>query len=926
MACFSGDVFELKGGGLGAKELPFRLKAENVRCIFSQRSADSNSFTIWDSEGSAVLGELIAPSPSAELHRASRSVLWVADKTLYSLMFRTNYEFELFDRTIGSLQRLLDIKMLKASIESDEAYAPTSTSRGTKRARVAITPKASTNVAGAAMSSLQGALLPKKKKATEPKRVLNTGIYNCHSCHYGREEGVHCPNQLMGHSWCNRCLATRFNANFEDMQAGRIHWQCPVCAFVCPCPKCGRERAKRQMTELPTKKQCALCLQLEPKAVEKDERFRPHPFVVKSADGAPLHVCEPCYGVVLGRRQAAYGTGEDASGLCALCAEGGDDLIRCGAGSSSTGNTGSTSNACVSAYCGACLDKLLTKEQLAKAKGGVRWECSNCSGMRCTISTTSSMTSSTTSSASSTPRAKDGWVVEGAASSSASNGPKKVCKKQPRSDKGASPRGEKQQSTKPVTSLPVPKFQCRLCFKGFKSDNALKYHTKNRVCVKSGAAVVKEQPEGAAAAAAAAVPPAVADRDICKYMAAYIRSTRKREESAGVWDPLTEDACFCCKDGGELIECDWNREESETEGRTRMCPKVYHEDCLGFKVPEDETIKWCCPRHYCMQCGLQNPPYACRYCPMSFCIDHKPGDAELVGPATPDVPGVTFVVCSRCSDMQQQASERGLLTGSGKKGISAVEDIFGAPQAEPPLQAQPHRAQATCAASALNGATVVAKRSSPSWSGVKNSSTNSPPSRGNGGVVREGRWDGEEHQLFEEGIKIFGKDWQRVAEHIETRTAAQCRTHFQKWENHGGNMTTVQVVTPRAGGVWRAGKGRGKGKCGKGGSGKGGGGSMPVSKGKGNGGKGKGNGGIKHASRPTPQKEPRKSFHSNSPRDSPRSKLPRSSLPQSNFARDSPRDSPCGKPRKKVAQGGTEEQAIAEALRHGRLQVPSFNK
>jgi hypothetical protein len=53
--------------------------------------------------------------------------------------------------------------------------------------------------------------------------------------------------------------------------------------------------------------------------------------------------------------------------------------------------------------------------------------------------------------------------------------------------------------------------------------------------------------------------------------------------------------------------------------------------------------------------------------------------------------------------------------------------------------------------------------------------------------IKEGRWDGEEHQLFEEGVKIFGKDWQRVAEHIETRTAVQCRTHFHVRSFKGDN-------------------------------------------------------------------------------------------------------------------------------------------
>jgi hypothetical protein len=46
-----------------------------------------------------------------------------------------------------------------------------------------------------------------------------------------------------------------------------------------------------------------------------------------------------------------------------------------------------------------------------------------------------------------------------------------------------------------------------------------------------------------------------------------------------------------------------------------------------------------------------------------------------------------------------------------------------------------------------------------------------------------GVWDHEEHSCsLEERFKILNKDWQLVAEHVKTRTATQCRTHFQKWE------------------------------------------------------------------------------------------------------------------------------------------------
>lgn len=44
-----------------------------------------------------------------------------------------------------------------------------------------------------------------------------------------------------------------------------------------------------------------------------------------------------------------------------------------------------------------------------------------------------------------------------------------------------------------------------------------------------------------------------------------------------------------------------------------------------------------------------------------------------------------------------------------------------------------------------------------------------------------GRWTHEEHQAFLEGLKIFGREWKKVADRIPTRTSAQIRSHAQKY-------------------------------------------------------------------------------------------------------------------------------------------------
>lgn len=43
-----------------------------------------------------------------------------------------------------------------------------------------------------------------------------------------------------------------------------------------------------------------------------------------------------------------------------------------------------------------------------------------------------------------------------------------------------------------------------------------------------------------------------------------------------------------------------------------------------------------------------------------------------------------------------------------------------------------------------------------------------------------GRWTQEEHRLFLEGIKAYGKDWKKMQPLIKTRSLVQIRTHAQK--------------------------------------------------------------------------------------------------------------------------------------------------
>ncbi|EQC39667.1 hypothetical protein SDRG_03096 [Saprolegnia diclina VS20] len=55
------------------------------------------------------------------------------------------------------------------------------------------------------------------------------------------------------------------------------------------------------------------------------------------------------------------------------------------------------------------------------------------------------------------------------------------------------------------------------------------------------------------------------------------------------------------------------------------------------------------------------------------------------------------------------------------------------------------------------------------------------PTSSNGSTKRGGRWLAEEHQLFLEGLRAYGKNWKKVAQVVPTRSTVQIRTHAQKF-------------------------------------------------------------------------------------------------------------------------------------------------
>jgi hypothetical protein len=44
-----------------------------------------------------------------------------------------------------------------------------------------------------------------------------------------------------------------------------------------------------------------------------------------------------------------------------------------------------------------------------------------------------------------------------------------------------------------------------------------------------------------------------------------------------------------------------------------------------------------------------------------------------------------------------------------------------------------------------------------------------------------GRWSPHEHTIFLEGMRLYPKQWDKIAKLVKTRTAVQIRTHSQKY-------------------------------------------------------------------------------------------------------------------------------------------------
>lgn len=73
----------------------------------------------------------------------------------------------------------------------------------------------------------------------------------------------------------------------------------------------------------------------------------------------------------------------------------------------------------------------------------------------------------------------------------------------------------------------------------------------------------------------------------------------------------SDDECFRCGDGGQLVLCN-----------KKHCTKAYHLSCLN--LTKRPFGRWDCPWHHCDVCGKNSESF-CQICPNSFCKAHDEG-------------------------------------------------------------------------------------------------------------------------------------------------------------------------------------------------------------------------------------------------------------------------------------------------------------
>uniref|UniRef100_A0A8C6LS78 Nuclear receptor binding SET domain protein 2 n=1 Tax=Nothobranchius furzeri TaxID=105023 RepID=A0A8C6LS78_NOTFU len=136
-----------------------------------------------------------------------------------------------------------------------------------------------------------------------------------------------------------------------------------------------------------------------------------------------------------------------------------------------------------------------------------------------------------------------------------------------------------------------------------------------------------------------------------------LKRKHKRKKSEG--KKISEDDCFRCGDGGQLVLCD-----------KKTCTKAYHLTCLN--LTKRPFGRWDCPWHHCDICGKNSEAF-CHLCPNSFCKVHQEGvlrpwppTGQLCCMEHEDPEGTAHQAQVFSSEMKATAATTGTVTGRAK--------------------------------------------------------------------------------------------------------------------------------------------------------------------------------------------------------------------------------------------------------------------
>jgi hypothetical protein len=464
---------------------------------------------------------------------------------------------------------------------------------------------------------------------------------------------------------------------------------------------------RREKKEVKVASKCFFC-QETPKRYAPDSKLVVHPYVDRDFKGGQIQMCSRCIGNWKFYRDEAILNnelvldGETNEELCALCSAIPDVLVLC--------------SSCPRSFCEVCLSLVLGYNEIKTMKKKDAWTCMVC----CTPAITADQS--------------NGGAVESSMTANRPNCQHSIIDGYPQvvSEVRAVPTNEKK---KPIKAARKPK--CTT------SPDVNVLHPVEMPI--SAVSVLKESDS----LNLSVLPPVDKEHDEYYYFGQYcsglqgnfgifpfsspngpLPSSKLSSDGAGksfgieayqdsvasVNFENSEDYCYLCKDGGELVECDYeykifpsdainetlagppqfhddgvvitspNKKQKTgfhshgpTKFRLLKCPKVYHTYCLGFEPPEKG--KWYCPAHYCCVCGSMNVCYSCNLCSISLCSAcpaawgatikeryeylEMSSIVEYRGTASrPSAPNCVTrkIICATCIGMIKQCTLRGELS------------------------------------------------------------------------------------------------------------------------------------------------------------------------------------------------------------------------------------------------------------------------